>query len=107
MEWEDPCAEPICLVEQSLNPAISRLLATAEHMNLVKQKKVHLAAEVLAVCRQDRQTISLFRSVFLVPPLAEATLSLHAHPHLRQPLASHGSAKTRAGSNHTPLTLAS
>ena len=32
------------------------------------------------------------------------------HPHLRQPLASRGSAKTRAGSNHgepTPLTLAS
>ena len=33
-----------------------------------------------------------------------------ADPHLRQPLASRGSAKTRAGSNHgepTPLTLAS
>ena len=34
----------------------------------------------------------------------------HHHPHLRQPLASRRSAKTRVGSNHgepTPLTLAS
>ena len=60
-----------------------------------------------ALALRSFPTQSHFSSTRSSPPSHTQSPS---HPHLRQPLALRGSAKTRAGSNHgepTPLTLAS